>query len=114
VLVALGGVADDLGLELAALTARADGATERLDALMALLGPERRAAVALAMERLRRALTTLAGTSADVGRLAHSVAHGEGTIGGLLGDRELFDDLHEAHRLIKAQPLRVFIKPPKD
>ena len=36
---------------------------------------------------------------------------GEGTLGGILSDRELFDDLHETHRILKSQPWTFILKP---
>jgi hypothetical protein len=31
-------------------------------------------------------------------------------VGGLLGDRELFDDLHETHRILKWSGWRLLVK----
>jgi hypothetical protein len=39
------------------------------------------------------------------------VERGDGTIGGLLSDHELFDDLHETHRILKSQPWTFILKP---
>jgi ABC-type transporter Mla subunit MlaD len=107
-------VAEEAQPELTALGARVDRALEQLDAGSQLFGPERRRAAAAALERLDRTIGVAERLAADLRWLGRRVAAGEGTIGALLADRELFDDLHEAHRIIKAQPLKVLLKPAKE
>ena len=43
--------------------------------------------------------------------LVAAVERGEGTIGGIMSDVELFDDLHETHRILKSQPWTFILKP---
>ncbi|HEX9101638.1 MAG TPA: hypothetical protein VF997_05510, partial [Polyangia bacterium] len=49
--------------------------------------------------------------AADVRALAAMVERGDGTIGGIMADHELFDDLHETHRILKSQPWTFILKP---
>ena len=52
--------------------------------------------------------------AADTGALSAAVARGEGSIGGFLTDKELWDDLHETHRLLKWKGWRLMVKTPKN
>lgn len=71
-------------------------------------------------DELARALASLRKSAAAGERLAADVAaiwariqRGDGTIGALLQDRELWDDFHDTHRIIKNEPLRFFLPPLK-
>ena len=107
----LGEVADRAAPELRALADKLDRAATRLDGLAALFDGAERARLAAALAAARRATRTAAAVVAEARALAAAVARGQGTLGGLLNDRELFDDLHETHRIIKSQPWTFILKP---
>ena len=107
----LSAIADRAQPELAALADRLDRAFGRIDALAAIFDADRRARISGAIAAARRAVATGAHIAADVRALVAAVDRGEGTIGGILTDRELFDDLHETHRILKSQPWTFILKP---
>jgi ABC-type transporter Mla subunit MlaD len=106
----LSAIAGEAGPELRRLGARLDAALERLDQLAAIFSPERRAQLRQALAGFRRAVTVGERLMKDANALARYVAEGRGTVGAFFADRELFDDLHETHRILKSQPLRFLLK----
>ena len=106
----LSAVADRAGPELAQLGERLDRALARVDAAGALYDANRER-VAGAIAAARRAVATAEHIAADVRALAAMVERGDGTIGGIMTDQELFDDLHETHRILKSQPWTFILKP---
>ena len=42
--------------------------------------------------------------------IVRAIERGQGTIGGFLVDKEVFDDLHDTHRIIKSQPWSLIMK----
>ncbi len=106
----LGAIADQAGPELAALGIRIERAANRLEELRALFGPERKAQLNGALAHLRAAARLGERTIADVRAIQARIARGDGAVGAFLQDRELFDDLHETHRILKSQPLRFILK----
>ncbi|MFO8072152.1 MAG: MlaD family protein [Polyangia bacterium] len=78
-----------------------------VDRLGEALGPEERDAVKDALGRLddiaRRADSTLA----DLGEMVGRVRDGEGTVGQLMADEEIYDDLKELIRDIKQHPWKL-------
>jgi ABC-type transporter Mla subunit MlaD len=107
----LGAIADRAGPELSRLGERLDRALDRIDATMAIFDDDRRAQIAGAVAAARRAVATSEHIAADVRALVAMVERGEGTIGGIMADQELFDDLHETHRILKSQPWTFILKP---
>jgi ABC-type transporter Mla subunit MlaD len=103
-------IADRAGPDLSSLGERLERSIGRLEKLGDLVTPERRAEVAEAIERLRRVVTLGQKIATDIGSIEKKIRAGQGTIGALLADREIFDDLHETHRIIKSQPLRFLLK----
>ena len=106
----LSAIADSVGPELRDLGDRLDLALTRADQLRTLFTDERRAQASAALASLRRAAKLGAQIADDVEFLDKRVRSGQGTLGAFLQDRELFDDLHETHRIIKSQPLRFLLK----
>ncbi|HEX8953796.1 MAG TPA: MlaD family protein [Polyangia bacterium] len=107
----LGAVADRAGPELSRLGDRLDRSLARIDAAAAIFDDDRRARIAGAVAAARRAVATAEHIAADVRALAAMVERGDGTIGGNMADHELFDDLHETHRILKSQPWTFILKP---
>lgn len=108
---ALGAIADHAGPELRALGDRLERAEARIDDLAALFDEPRRRQLRGAVAAARHAVATGEHIAADVRALVALVERGDGTIGGLLADQELFDDLHETHRILKSQPWTFILKP---
>ncbi len=107
----LSAVADRAGPELSRLGERLDRALDRIDGAMALFDDDRRARIAGAVAAVRRAVANGERIATDVRALAAMVERGEGTVGGIFTDQELFDDLHETHRILKSQPWTFILKP---
>jgi ABC-type transporter Mla subunit MlaD len=107
----LSAIADQTGPELRQLATRLDVALQRFDQLAAIFSPERRAQLEEALAGFRRAVAVGEKLLADVRALARYVADGRGAVGAFLADRELFDDLHETHRILKSQPWTLILKP---
>jgi ABC-type transporter Mla subunit MlaD len=110
----LSAIADRAGPELRALSRRLDLAMARLDELSSLFSGERRAQLERALRSVRRATASGEAFLADVKQVVSLVESGRGAIGAFLADRELFDDLHETHRIIKSQPWTFILKPIAD
>ncbi|MDB4964845.1 MAG: hypothetical protein JWN44_534 [Myxococcales bacterium] len=109
----LGAIADHAGPELAALGNRLDRAIGRVEGLGDLFSDEKKARIQAGLAAARRAATTAERVAKDVRALVAMVERGEGTLGGILADQELFDDLHETHRILKAQPWSFILKGPQ-
>ena len=110
----LGAIADQAGPELRRLSTRLDASLARLDELAAVFSPERRAQLSAALTSLRRAADAGQRVTADAKFLADYVKAGRGSVGAFFADQELFDDLHETHRILKSQPWTFILKPSAD
>jgi ABC-type transporter Mla subunit MlaD len=110
----LGTIADQAGPELRRLSTRLDASLSRLDELAAVFGPERRAQLAAALTALRGAAHAGQRVTAEAKFLADYVKAGRGSVGAFFADQELFDDLHETHRILKSQPWTFILKPSAD
>jgi hypothetical protein len=112
----LSAVAVRIGPDLRDLGAKISLAIERFDTLRNAVPDDKRAEVREALARFRRAIDQFQKLGQDVRALVSKVERGQGTFGALLADKELFDDLHETHRIIKGMPLRFLLKTvkPKD
>ncbi len=108
---ALTAIVDRATPDVRALGDKLDRALTRLDGIGAQFGPAARERWAGGLAAARRAVASAERAAAGVRALADGVARGEGTLGGFLDDHELFDDLHEAHRLFKSQPWTFILKP---
>ena len=107
----LSDLADQAGPELRRLSVRLDAAMARLDELAAIFSPERRAQLRAALASLRQAAASGERITADVKMLSDYVQVGRGSVGAFFADKELFDDLHETHRILKSQPWTFILKP---
>lgn len=112
----LSAIADRAGPELASLGQRIDAAMANVDRVRGYFTPERADQLRRALAGFRKAATIGEKVVADIQSIERKVRSGQGSLGALLADRELFDDLHETHRIIKGQPLRFLLKTlkPKD
>lgn len=64
------------------------------------------------LDTVRSALERTERTVATLGELLAMVERGQGTVGALLQDPELFDEVKELGRMLKNQPWRVVAPPP--
>ena len=62
------------------------------------------------IENLHRSSQDVAALTSDSRQLIAEIRSGEGTIGQLLNDREIYDDLKETMRQIKRQPWKILWK----
>lgn len=107
----LGQIADQLAPELSALQTRLQAALARLDHWSEALPPPRREQAAAAFAALARAATLGESLALEVRRLAARIDRGEGTVGAFVADRELYEEFHEVHRILKNQPWTLIVKP---
>jgi ABC-type transporter Mla subunit MlaD len=106
----LGEIADRAGPELRDLGSKLDDAISRIDRLRTMFPPERREELTSAFAAFRRAASIAERIVGDVKWMIRRIESGQGTIGAFLADKEIFDDFHETHRIIKGQPLRFLLK----
>jgi phospholipid/cholesterol/gamma-HCH transport system substrate-binding protein len=71
---------------------------------------QRQDAFARAIDNLETSSKNIASTTEDARALASRLEDGEGTIGQLLNDREMYDDMRELLRIVKRQPWRILWK----
>ena len=71
---------------------------------------ENEADVVASIDNLHRSSEDLAALSGDARTLVADVRAGEGTVGALLADREIYDDLKEMLRIIKQKPWKLVWK----
>jgi phospholipid/cholesterol/gamma-HCH transport system substrate-binding protein len=99
--------------DLHALGPRIDRAKAGLGRLQEVFSPPQRARISTAFETLRRAADAGASVAREVTRLADYVQSGRGTVGALLNDNELVDDIKVIHVMLKDKPWQVLAKPEK-
>jgi len=102
------------GERLAALSARAQQLARRLDLLEDVLGPEARDRAERSLDRLREAAARWEQALAALQKLRARVESGRGTLGRMLADEEIADEIKEAHRLLKESPWRVLRRAPEN
>jgi phospholipid/cholesterol/gamma-HCH transport system substrate-binding protein len=96
-----------LDRDLEPLIADVRRALEAVDRLGEVLGPEEQAAVKDALGRLDDIARRADGALAQVDGMVERMRKGEGTVGQLLGDEELYDDLKELIRDLKQHPWKL-------
>jgi phospholipid/cholesterol/gamma-HCH transport system substrate-binding protein len=73
-----------------------------------LLGPEQRASIKHSLKELEAVAVNANKTSADVATIVNHIKSGEGTVGALVMDEEIYDDLQEMLRDLKHNPWKLF------
>jgi phospholipid/cholesterol/gamma-HCH transport system substrate-binding protein len=97
--------------EIRARAAVATGTLARIDRqIPADLGDR----VARTLETLERAVERTQRIMATLGELVAMIERGQGTVGALLRDPELFDDAKSLGKFLKSNPWRVVAPPPRD
>ncbi len=76
--------------------------------VLGTVGPEQREQIKTAIADVSEIAKTFNGTARDVDAVVARVRRGEGTVGALLMDEEVFDDLKELLRDLKHNPWKFF------
>ncbi|MEO7095131.1 MAG: MlaD family protein [Polyangiales bacterium] len=80
-----------------------------LDAIaMDTLGPEQRASIKKTLAELEKVSVTANKTTSDVQAIVAHIKSGEGTVGAIVMDEEIYDDLQEMLRDLKHNPWKLF------
>lgn len=95
------------------LVERGDALAKRLRALSQLVGPTQRQRLTRLAARIRQTKALVEGGATRLRALLAGLKRGRGTLGRLLGDRELNSDLKASHKALKSAPWRVLRLPPR-
>jgi len=101
-----GRLADNIGTEVVKVRKKANSTLSQVDTLIA----DAKEPTIAALKKFDDALTGGKAVMVDVRALMAQIRSGEGTIGGLLADRELFDDIREMMKDIRRHPWKVLWK----
>ena len=96
--------------QVGALLDRGQEQLSRAEELAGLWSPAQRRRLSRAEGQLDRSLTQTRATLATLARLWRKVLAGDGTVGRLLTDPELVDEIRQIHRILKEQPQRAMGK----
>ena len=101
-----GRLADHVGGEVTKVRKKANNTLAQVDTLI----DDARVPAISALKKLDDALTGGKAIMGDVQSVTTQIRNGEGTIGGLLADREMFDDVRELLKDIRRHPWKVLWK----
>lgn len=104
-------LADRTGPELTRLGRQADQASAAVERLEAIFTPAERERLRAAFDRFRAAARLGEALNRDIETLAIRTAAGKGTVGALMNDLEIWDDIKVMHKIMKEKPWRVMLKP---
>lgn len=107
----LDALADRTAPDARAVRDRLDRVMDGMDRLAALVPAAERRRLAEAFDRFSHVATALERLQRDALVVAARVEAGEGTIGGLMQDLEIFDDIKIMHKVMKDRPWRILVKP---
>jgi phospholipid/cholesterol/gamma-HCH transport system substrate-binding protein len=93
------------------LIARIKAISRRLEPLQELLDAEQRERLSAAMGKLRSSFGEAQRLAAGLRLLTKRVEQGRGTVGRLIADPELVDEIKETHRILKESPWRTLARP---
>ena len=102
------------GDTLADVGERARQLARKLDLLEDLLPPGERGRAERSLDRLKLAASQGEQALALLQKLRARVQSGRGTLGRMLADEEMADEIKEAHRLLKESPWRALRRAPED
>ena len=108
-----GRLGDRLGDDLRLIGRKVDVLMTRLEGAKDLWSPERRQRISRAFATLRRVLDLAEKIARDGRAIVAMVERGEGNIGAFRQDKELWDDFHHVHKLLKDRPWSLIVKPRK-
>ena len=107
----LGRLGDRVGDDLRLIGRQLDRVMARLESAKEIWAPERRARVERAFTTLKRVVAIGEALARDARAIIAMVERGDGTVGGFMHDRELWDDFHYVHKVLKDKPWSVIVKP---
>ena len=99
--------------EMRSLGPRFDRAQAGLERLQEVFSPSERARISKTFETFSKAADIGANVAHEIARLADYVQSGRGTLGALMNDVELVDDLKVIHQMLKDKPWMTLAKPEK-
>lgn len=85
-----------------------DRATRGVNDVLDTFGPEQRRQIQTTIASAERIATSAEGTMNEAGQIVHRLREGRGTVGALLMDEEIYDDIQELVRDLKHNPWRFF------
>ena len=85
-----------------------DRATTNANDVLDTFGPEQRTQLQHTIASAERIATSAEGTVDEAGEIVHGLREGRGTVGALLMDEEIYDDLQELIRDLKHNPWKFF------
>jgi ABC-type transporter Mla subunit MlaD len=88
--------------------------SQQVEELQSLLSPADRRRLTRAMNQFQQAARDGVSLATVVRVMVERVQQGHGTLGRLLTDPTLIDEIKEAHRLLKESPWRALAQPPQD
>ncbi|MCC6876298.1 MAG: MCE family protein [Sandaracinaceae bacterium] len=91
-----------------ALMSDVRSAAEGADQLVGSFGPDQRRQIQSTLASAERIATQAETTMTEANEIVHHVREGQGTVGALLMDEEVYDDLQELVRDLKHNPWRFF------
>jgi len=109
----LGKIGDRLGDDLRLLGRKLDVLMARLEGAKDIWSPERRQRIARAFATLRRVVDLAEKLARDGRAIVAMIERGEGNVGAFRQDKELWDDFHYVHKVLKDRPWSLIAKPRK-
>ena len=85
-----------------------DRATGGVNDVLATFGPDQRQQIQNTIASAERIATSAEGTADEASEIVHGLREGRGTVGALLMDEEIYDDLQELIRDLKHNPWKFF------
>lgn len=85
-----------------------DRATRGVSDVLDTFGPDQRRQIQSTIASAERIATSAEGTVNEAGQIVHRLRAGEGTVGALLMDEEIYDDIQELVRDLKHNPWKFF------
>ncbi len=83
-------------------------ATRGVNDVLDTFGPDQRQQIQSTIASAERIATSAEGTVNEAGEIVHGIREGRGTVGALLTDEEIYDDLQELIRDLKHNPWKFF------
>lgn len=103
-------VSGEVRAQLEPLLAKTRKALDGISELSALLGPEDKRKVMRALDDLTQLSARVQAVATDAAALTADLRKGRGTVGSLLVDQQIYDDLKELTRDLKRNPWKFFWK----
>jgi len=103
-------ISTELRAEIAPLMQKTKRALDGVGDLAALLGPEEKKKLQRSLDELLTLSSKVSAVASDAQSLLGDVKRGKGTVGALMTDQQVYDDLKELTRDLKRNPWKFFWK----